>query len=216
MGETPLPTEFGGWTYVVFEDAKTHKLHTLMVHKRLSDIAKNPNDVLVRVHSACASSELFHANNCECREELEESMRRIKRNGRGIVVYLDQEGAGNGIAAKLMVYSKSFGWKNGRVTRKKDPKTSKNIDMYKMYEQLGYRKEARTFEVAAEMLNYAGVKSVKLMTNNPNKVEGLEQRGIHATPVSIHIKPKNRIMSEHLRSKAANLGHKISGRHLKM
>lgn len=201
---------------MVFEDTKTHKLHTLMIHKRPEDIAKHPDGVLVRVHSACASSELFHANNCECREELEEGMKRIKRNGMGIVVYLDHEGAGNGIAAKLMVYSKSFGWKNGQVVKKKDPKTSKSIDMYQMYEQLGYRKEARTFDVAAEMLKYAGVKSVKLMTNNPKKVEGLERCGIPSMPVSIHIKPKNRIMSEHLRSKAVNLGHKISGRHLKM
>ncbi len=216
IGETPLPTEFGGWTYIVFEEVKTHKLHTLIVHKRLADITKHPNNVLVRIHSACASSELFHANNCECREELEEAMKRIKRNGRGIIVYLDQEGAGNGIAVKLMVYSKTFGWKNGQVVKKKDPKTKKNIDMYKIYEKLGYDKEARTFEVAAEMLKYVGVKSVRLMTNNPKKVECVEQYGIPATPMSIHIKPKNRIMSEHLRSKAVNLGHKIGNQHIKM
>lgn len=216
IGETPLPTEFGGWTYLVFEDLKTYKFHTLLVYKRLADIAKHPNNVLVRIHSACASSELFHANNCECREELEEGMKRIKRNGRGIIVYLDHEGAGNGIAAKLMVYSKTFGWKNGRIVQKKDPKTNRNIDTYTTFEKLGYKKEARTFEVAAEMLKYAGVKSVKLMTNNPKKVEGIERYGIPAIPISIHIKPKNRIVSEHLRSKAVNLGHKISERHIKM
>ncbi len=94
IGKAPLPTDFGSWTYTIFKENSSGKIHTVLVHKRLEDIRNNPNNVLVRIHSSCASSELFHASNCECREELEEVMKRIRKEGRGIIVYLDQEGAG--------------------------------------------------------------------------------------------------------------------------
>ncbi len=216
IGQTPLPTDFGGWTYMVFDEAKTNKKHTLMVYKTPGDIKRHPRDVLVRVHSSCATSELFHANNCECREELEEAMKRIRKEGRGVIVYLDQEGAGNGISAKIKVYAKSFTWSSGKVVPVLDPKTGEHISLYSVYKKLGYLPEARSFGAAADMLKSIGVKSVRLLTNNPKKAEGLSACGISAKLASLHIKPKNKIVAEHLKAKARELGHKISARHYRV
>ena len=216
-GETPLPTEYGGWTYRVFEEPSSGKFHAMMVYGDAGKYsASDWKDVLVRVHSACASSELFHATNCECREELEEAMKRIRKEGKGVIIYLDQEGAGNGIAAKVAVYSRIFAWRGGKVVPMKDPKTGEELSMYATYKKLGYEMEKRSFKAAAEMLKERGIRSVRLLTNNPNKVRGLVDEGIRAVPVGLHIKPKNRIVASHLRAKANELGHNISKRHWKI
>ncbi len=216
IGETPLPTDLGGWTYMVFRDSADGRQHTMMVYRKPSDIKAHPNGVLVRVHSSCATSELFHANNCECREELDEAMRRIRREGRGVLVYLDQEGAGNGIEAKIKAYAKAFRWDGGNVVPAKDQKTGADLSIYSAYEKLGYKKEQRSYDAPAAMLKYIGVKSVRLLTNNPSKIEGLEKAGIPTKAVNIHISPKNKIVAEHLAAKAQQLGHNINGRHLKV
>jgi GTP cyclohydrolase II/3,4-dihydroxy 2-butanone 4-phosphate synthase/GTP cyclohydrolase II len=165
------------------------------------------------VHSACASSELFHATNCECREELEESMKRIRKEGKGVLIYLDQEGAGNGLEAKVAAYGRAFAWKGGRVVAVKDPKTGEDLNVYAEYKKMGYGKESRSFKAAADMLKEMGIRSVRLLTNNPSKVKGLVDEGIRAVPVGLHIKPKNEIVAGNLKAKAKELGHRISKRH---
>lgn len=210
VGETPLPTEFGGWTYMIFKELPEGRIHTLMVFgdcKSYSDV--DLKDVLVRVHSACATSELFHATNCECREELEEAMKKIQKEGKGMVVYLDQEGAGNGLEAKVASYRLAFCWSKGEVVPVKDS-NGDDVSIYSAYKRLGFKAETRSFKVAADMLKSIGVKSVRLLTNNPSKVQGLEAEGITAIPVGLHIKPKNKIVARHLKAKAEELGHKIS------
>ncbi|MGC8479023.1 MAG: hypothetical protein ACP5NE_03835 [Candidatus Micrarchaeia archaeon] len=214
LASTPLPTEYGYWTYMVFGDYTTGEFHTAIVY---GDAKKNikKKGMLLRVHSSCATSELFHATNCECREELEEAMKRIRKNGAGLVIYMNQEGAGNGIFPKIMAYSKSLVWdKKGKVVEAKD-KNGKLISVYNAYKMLGYPLENRSLAAAAEILKFLGIKSVVLMTNNPKKIEELEKYGISVEPISIHIKPKNEIVREHLRVKAEMLGHKISEKDIK-
>ena len=198
------------------ENGVPNRVHTAVVYGPNTRELKSGRNVLTRVHSACATSELFHASNCECREELEEAMRRIRKEGRGIIVYLDQEGAGNGIKAKIQAYSLAFRWKNGRVTQAKDKRTGKSISIYEAYRKLGYGMETRSFKVAADILKSLDISSVRLLTNNPSKIKGLQVEGINATPVELHIKPKNRIVAEHLNAKASLLGHNIKKSKLRL
>lgn len=217
LGRAPLPTEFGDWTYIVFGDLAHGKEHEVLAFGNASKGAlyKKADNVLVRVHSSCRTSEIFHAVNCECREQLHSSMKLIQQEGKGIIVYLDQEGRGNGIVGKLSQLNKMFGWKTRGIEQKKDPGTGEIIDTVQAYEKSGYSSEARDFSVAGEILKTLGVKSVRLLTNNPQKIEGIESAGIEVIPVEIHITSANEIIAGDLRSKARNLGHKISKEHWK-
>ncbi len=214
LASTPLHTQFGNWTYLIFGDYTTGALHSALVYGDYKNGSLGDGkNVLVRVHSKCETSELFHATNCECREELDKAMRQIRRKGRGVLVYLDQEGAGYGLAAKVKAYNMVFEWNKGRITERKD-KSGKPLSVYKAYLKMGLKNEGRSFMIAAEMLKSIGVNSVLLMTNNPNKVKGLEDEGIPTKPMGIHIKPKTEEMRHHLRAKAKELGHKIRERNI--
>ncbi len=199
-----------GSTWVFSENGVPNRFHTAVIYGPTTREIKSGRNVLTRVHSACATSELFHASNCECREELEEAMRRIRREGKGILIYLDQEGAGNGIKAMIDAYRMAFRWKNSKeVVPVKDARTREDISIYEAYLRLGYKMETRSFWVAADILKNLGISSVRLLTNNPSKVKGLQDEGIKAIPVGLHIKPKNKIVAAHLSAKAKLLGHNI-------
>ncbi|MGC8698600.1 MAG: hypothetical protein ACP5RE_00215 [Candidatus Acidifodinimicrobium sp.] len=216
LGRTSLPTDYGPMTYLVFGDYATGKEHDVAIlgkfeGKKLRSY-KYP---LVRIHSACRSSELFHASNCECRQELDFAIRQMSKEKKGILIYLNQEGAGNGIKAKLIAYNNTFEWKDNKVIVRKDKKTGKDTNVYYEYAKAGYQNEHRDFEIAASILKILGVSSVRLMTNNPNKIQGLVFNGIKVKPFGIHIKPENKMMKEHLITKAEKLGHKITSEDLK-
>ena len=204
LGRTPLPTEYGGVTYIVFGDYTTGGEHDAVV---FGDPGRKKKTVpLVRIHSSCRTSELFHAVNCECRQELELAMKTMEKEKAGIIIYLDQEGAGNGTAAKVAAYNNVFTWKKGRIASKKD--------IYRSYLDLGYPLENRNFEAAAEILKYLGFTSVRLMTNNPKKISGLESQGITVIQREIHVKPLNRIMKRHLKAKQKLMKHTINKKDL--
>lgn len=209
LASCPLPTEYGDWTNVLFGDYTTGVTHDALVfgNWRKGSLGSG-RDVLTRIHSSCRSSDIFHATNCECAAELREAMARIKREGKGVIIYLDQEGAGNGLVAKLQAFSKAYAWKNGKIAEARD----KNgvISMYDAYERLGYEAERRNYAVAGQMLKALGVKSVRLLTNNPRKIRGIESAGIKVKRESIHIAPSNRMQSTILKAKARRLGHRIS------
>lgn len=103
-----------------------------------------------------------------------------------------------------------FGWQDGKIEQKRDHVTGERIDTDRAYKEAGYPSECRDFSVAGEMLRAVGVTSVRLLTNNPRKIAGIESAGIAVTPVEIHIEPDNEIIASDLKSKAQNLGHKIS------
>ncbi len=210
MGRAPLPTEFGDFTYIVYGDRMSGAHHELLVYGNLAeDALKGGEGVLVRMHSSCRTNETYHAVNCECRKELHEAMRMIAQEGRGIIVYLEQEGRGTGIAGKMAQLNGMFGWSDGKIEQKRDPQTGDRIDTDRAYKEAGYPSECRDFSVAGEMLKSIGVQSVRLLTNNPKKIAGIAEAGIPVTAVEIHIEPDNEIIASDLRSKAQNLGHKI-------
>ncbi len=217
LGRAPLPTEFGDWTYIVYGDHTHGNHHEMLVFGNLDDGSLgNKENILVRIHSACRTNEIFHAVNCECRKQLHLAMKLIKQEERGIILYLDQEGRGNGMAGKLAQLRGMFGWENGEIRQKKDLVTGKRIDTDRAYKEAGYPSENRDFTVAGEMLKTIGIHSVRLLTNNPNKIAGVEKVGISVVPVEIHIPPDNEIIATDLRSKAKNLGHKINEEHYRI
>ena len=125
----------------------------------------------------------------------------MSKEKKGVLIYLNQEGAGNGIKAKLAAYKNIFKLKNGIVSVKKNKK-GRQLNVYDGYAKAGYKSEHRNFAVAAAILKTLGINSVRLMTNNPNKIEGLTSNGIKVKPVGIHIKPTNEIMKRNLIMKA--------------
>lgn len=211
FGRSPLPTESGDWTYIVYGDKTNGQHHETLVFGNLAEGALGSGeDVLVRIHSSCRTNETYHAVNCECRKELQEAMAMIAQEGRGVILYLEQEGRGTGIAGKMAQLNGMFGWENGKIVQKTDPTTGERIDTDRAYKEAGYPSESRDFSVAGEMLDAIGVRSVRLLTNNPRKIAGIESAGIKVTPIEIHIAPDNEIIASDLRSKAKNLGHRIT------
>lgn len=219
LGRTPLPTESGDWTYFAFGDYTDGSHHELLIFGNFENGSLgNGENVLVRMHSACRTNEVYHAVNCECRKELQQAMKLISEEGKGVLIYLEQEGRGTGIAGKMKQLDGMFEWDGGgtKISQKRDPTTGDRIDTDRAYREAGLPSEIRDFDVAGEMLKHVGIKSVRLLTNNPAKIAGIESAGIRVEPVEIHIQPDNEIIACDLRSKANNLGHHISEEHLKI
>ena len=156
--------------------------------------AERGEPVLTRVHSECLTGDVFGSERCDCGPQLDEALRRIVAEGRGVVVYLrGHEGRGIGLVAKLQAYQLQDG---GRDT------VDANLD-------LGLPADARHYGTATQVLRDLGIESVRLMTNNPDKTESLEDFGIHVServPLSIHPTEHNRA---YLRTKAERMGHHL-------
>ena len=165
--------------------------------------------MLARMHSACRTNEVYHAINCECRKEKDEALREIAQEGRGVFVYLEQEGRGTGITGKMQQLDAMFEWKDGEIVQRTDEQ-GERIDTDRAYKERGYPSEVRDFTCAAHILLSLGVHSVRLLTNNPLKIKALEDAGIVVVQNGIHIEPDNEVIASDLKSKAVNLGHIIS------
>jgi len=149
------------------------------------------DDVLVRVHSSCATGDIFHSLRCDCGEQLERALELIEREGRGVVVYLAQEGRGIGLVEKLRAYELQ---QNGHDT------VDANLE-------LGHQADAREFHAAAHILRDLGVTSVRLLTNNPRKVEELELYGVRVGERLRHEVESTDTSRSYLRTKRDRLGH---------
>jgi len=209
FGRTPLPTEYGDFTYIVYGDMRTGQHHNVLVFGNIAERSLGDGEnILTRVHSACWTNEVGRATNCECRKEIEQALRMISEEKRGIFVYLDQEGRGTGIAGKMAQLNGMFEWTPNGIDQRRDKEGSR-IDTDRAYKEAGYPSENRDFGIAGDILKKLGVKSVRLLTNNPLKIGGVESRGIKVTPTGIHITPDNEVIAADLKSKAENLGHNI-------
>ena len=219
LGRAPLPTDHGDWTYIAFGDYTDGSHHEVLVFGNIDNGSLGDGQqVLTRVHSACRTNEVYHAINCECRKEIQEAMKLIACEGRGIIIYLEQEGRGTGISGKMHQLDRMFGWDETgtKIVQKRDPETNKRIDTDRAYKDAGLPSETRDFTIVGEMLKQIGIESIRLLTNNPSKVEGLEAVGIKVEQVEIHIKPDNDIIASDLRAKRDQLGHHINEEHLKL
>lgn len=190
-----LPTRFGAFHVVAFSDQPDGKEHAAVVH---GEDVIDGEEVPLRLHSECLTGDAIGSLRCDCRDQLEASLRKLAAMPYGVLLYLRQEGRGIGLANKIRAYELQ----------------DHGLDTVQANHALGFRDDERDYSVAAHMLDSLGVKSVKLMTNNPRKIEGLQALGIQVTgrlPLVIPANPYNR---RYLRTKARKSGHLIEDRAL--
>lgn len=156
LGERKLRTKFGTYLERLYYNGQTESVALIMGN------VENEENVLCRIHSSCISAHVFNSVECECREEMEISQALIEQEGKGVIIWLDQEGKGNGHLALM----KSINFKK------------EGFSQSEAYVKAGYEADARSFRPAAEILEDLKVKSVVLLTNNPEKVEDLRKASI--------------------------------------
>lgn len=185
-----MPTEYGPVHVVVYQSGDEKQEHIAMV---VGDVAAGTPPVLARVHSECWTGEVMRSHKCDCRDQLDRAMSAIAQAGRGVVVYLRQEGRGIGLGNKVRAYALQ----------------NEGVDTVDANRLLGFADDARRYDVAADILRDLGVHRVALMTNNPSKVRGLEAGGIQvAERVALRAEP-NEHNAEYLAVKARKMGHSL-------
>jgi 3,4-dihydroxy 2-butanone 4-phosphate synthase / GTP cyclohydrolase II len=188
-----LPTPYGEFAAVSFREHLTGKLHIALVK---GDVA-GADDVLVRVHSECLTGDVFHSLRCDCGEQLEIALRRIGREERGVLLYLTQEGRGIGLLGKLRAYELQ----------------EQGLDTVQANLELGYPEDAREYGIGAQILADLGLTTIRVLTNNPKKITGIEGFGLRAVaqePIETHPNPEN---VHYLQTKRDRMGHSLRIHH---
>jgi GTP cyclohydrolase II len=198
IAEADFPTRWGAFRILGFEErrasvvsgnqAGTSEAEGL-VALVMGDIHSAPP--VVRIHSQCLTGDVFGSLRCDCRLQLELAMSRIAKEGAGILLYEQQEGRGIGLMAKLKAYELQ----------------DQGLDTVEANVKLGFAADCREYELAADVLKYLGVSQVRLITNNPEKVEAMESAGIHVTErISAAVEPQESFAG-YLRTKHEKMGH---------
>jgi 3,4-dihydroxy 2-butanone 4-phosphate synthase/GTP cyclohydrolase II len=189
LGEGKVPSDFGLYRMLLFREIKENKTHIVVI-LGTPELHETP---IVRVHSACITGEVFNANNCDCKAQLDFAFSTFLESGGGVLIYLDQEGRGNGLAAKLKTME--------MILAGESP--------HRAFEKLGYPGDARTYDVVAEILKWLGIyRPIALLTNNPQKMAQLQNAGVRiAVRRECFIVPRTKPMQVDLESKRDDLGH---------
>jgi 3,4-dihydroxy 2-butanone 4-phosphate synthase / GTP cyclohydrolase II len=189
MVDAKLPSKFGSFTINLYKSIIDSKEHLALIKGKI-DVSK---PVLVRVHSECLTGDIFGSLRCDCREQLIKSLEIIEKNGSGILLYMRQEGRGIGLLNKLRAY---------KLQDKGKDTVEANIE-------LGFHPDLRDYGIGAQILRDLGVRKMRLLTNNPRKIIGLEGYGLEVVErVSIEI-PSNSTNENYLMTKRDKLGHLI-------
>ena len=191
VASAQLPTDHGEFRAVAYESILDGETHVALVKGEIGD----GQNVMVRVHSRCLTGDVFHSLRCDCGPQLDSAMRRIEDEGRGVILYLNQEGRGIGLANKLRAYELQ----------------EQGLDTVEANERLGFKPDQRDYGVGAQILKDLGVRSMRLLSNNPRKLVGLEGYGLSVAewlPLEI---PASMHTERYLRTKKEKLGHKLRG-----
>jgi GTP cyclohydrolase II len=191
VASASLPTRFGRFRIAGIEGSGKGEEAVAIQHGRL----KNGKTPIVRIHSQCLTGDVFTSERCDCRAQLELSLRKIAKASSGIVLYLPQEGRGIGLINKLKAYELQ----------------DAGLDTVEANRRLGFAADSRDYDFAAEALKALGVRSVRLLSNNPDKIEQLERAGIHVVE-RIPCRPRtNHFSRAYLRTKQNKMGHLLPG-----
>tara|TARA_B100000029_G_scaffold212279_1_gene210271 strand:+ start:492 stop:1085 length:594 start_codon:yes stop_codon:yes gene_type:complete len=184
--EARLPTKYGTFQIVAFPGDSKEKENLALV------MGKIEGRILVRVHSECFTGDVLHSMRCDCGEQLDLAMKRISEEGKGIIIYLRQEGRGIGLVNKLKAYNLQ----------------DDGMDTVEANIALGFNAELRGYQGAVDILNNLGAEKIRLMTNNPSKVEDLENAGFDVEPLG-HSSVPNEENRDYLKTKASKMNHKL-------
>jgi GTP cyclohydrolase II len=184
-----LPTRFGRFRVVSFWNNRDGKEHLALVHGNVLE----GDDVLTRLHSECLTGDALGSLRCDCRDQLGVALQKLTAEPRGLLLYLRQEGRGIGLRNKIRAYSLQDG----------------GLDTVDANLALGFRDDERDYAVAAHMLASLTVRSVRLLTNNPRKIEDLERHGTRVSGRVPHVIPANEFNRFYLETKASRSGHFI-------
>ncbi len=189
IASSVLPTQYGRFQIHAFEDPNTGKEHVALV---MGDVACGA-PVLTRIHSECLTGDAFGSQRCDCGPQLDMAMKLIAKEGRGVILYLRQEGRGIGLVNKIRAYALQ----------------DQGADTVEANEQLGFAPDLREYSMCGKMLRSLKVSTIKLMTNNPLKVHAVEQHGFSVServPLQTGINPHN---VNYLQTKIDKMGHML-------
>ncbi len=185
--KTKLPTEFGVFDLHLYQDIVNKELHIALV---MGDV-KGKENVLVRVHSQCLTGDVFHSRKCDCGNQLTYAMKKIASEKEGVLLYMMQEGRGIGLLNKLRAYVLQ----------------EKGLDTVEANEALGFPPDLRDYGIGAQILVDLGLSTIRLMTNNPRKIVGLEGYGLKVVERVPIVIPPNKYNLRYLKVKRDKLGH---------
>jgi 3,4-dihydroxy 2-butanone 4-phosphate synthase/GTP cyclohydrolase II len=185
-----LPTDHGDFKVIAYESIIDRETHVALVKGEIGD----GDQVMVRVHSRCLTGDVFHSARCDCGPQLDAAMQRIADEGRGVLLYLNQEGRGIGLANKIRAYELQ----------------DQGLDTVEANERLGFKADQRDYGIGVQILRDLGVRSMRLLSNNPRKLVGIEGYNLSVAewiPLEI---PASEHTRRYLQTKKEKLGHKLS------
>src|SRR6185369_450442 len=184
-----LPTDHGEFRAIAFESPLDRETHVALVKGEIGD----GENVVVRVHSRCLTGDVFHSLRCDCGPQLEAAMSRIEQEGRGVILYLNQEGRGIGLANKIRAYELQ----------------EQGLDTVEANERLGFKPDQRDYGIGVQILKDLGVKTMRLLSNNPRKLVAIEGYGLSVLewlPLEV---PASEHTRKYLKTKKDKLGHRL-------
>jgi GTP cyclohydrolase II len=190
VAEANFPSRFGRFRIYGFEGEYDGRLEECVV-LRMGDIEAPEDPPLLRIHSQCLTGDVFHSLRCDCRSQLELALNLIAEEGRGILIYEHQEGRGIGLLNKLRAYELQ----------------DDGLDTVEANVRLGFKADLRSYQMPAEILQYFGVRSVRLLSNNPDKIAALERNGVHVAERIPCIVTPHESSAGYLETKKRKMGH---------
>ena len=189
IAEADFPSRFGHFRILGFQGVEGKETEDSVV-LQMGDIA-SPEPVLVRIHSKCLTGDVFHSLRCDCGAQLESALESIAKEGRGLLIYEEQEGRGIGLLNKLRAYELQ----------------DQGADTIEANQQLGFDSDLRNYELPGAILQFFGLKAVRLMSNNPEKVEAVEKAGVQVVERVPCLADVLDTRLDYLRTKREKMGH---------